>query len=330
MIVTPAQLNQRAELYHQLGSLLTAGIPVLKALETLQRNPPHRSFREPLAALQATLDKGATMSEGVQELGRWIPQFDRSLIHAGEQSGRLDVTFKLLASYYHERAQLVRRVISDLLYPVFVFHFAIVLFPFIDWFKNSDTGLFLLRIAGVLGPLYLGIFLLIFACQGGRGELWRSMIERVLHPIPVLGTARRNLALARLAAALEALINAGVPIFGAWDLAAAASGSPALMRTVAQWKPSFESGRTPAEMLSESPEFPEMFANLYTTGEASGQIDDSLKRLQVYYQEEGSRKLHTVATWTPKLVYFAVVAFVVHKIFSFYTGYFSQLNQVMQ
>ena len=44
--------------------------------------------------------------------------------------------------------------------------------------------------------------------QSKHGETWRATIEAILHPIPMLGTARHYLALARLATALEALIMA--------------------------------------------------------------------------------------------------------------------------
>jgi type II secretory pathway component PulF len=47
LTVTPGQLNQRAEFYHQLSQLTAAGIGLLQALGQLKRNPPARSYREP-------------------------------------------------------------------------------------------------------------------------------------------------------------------------------------------------------------------------------------------------------------------------------------------
>ena len=69
---------------------------------------------------------------------------------------------------------------------------------------------------------------LLFRLPGAARRKWRSRVENVLRRIPILGTARQDLALARLATALESLLNAGVPIVTAWELAATASGSPAL------------------------------------------------------------------------------------------------------
>jgi type II secretory pathway component PulF len=131
-------------------------------------------------------------------------------------------------------------------------------------------------------------------------------MESVLRPVPVLGSARHCLALARLAAALEALVSAGVMIVEAWEMAAAASGSPDLRSRVSGWRPLLMAGRTPAEVLQAEDRFPELFKNQYAAGEISGRLDDSLRRLHNYYQDEGSRKFQAVSRWIPIIIYLIV------------------------
>jgi type IV pilus assembly protein PilC len=331
-IVTPGQFTQRAEFYHQLAQLTSAGIGILSALEQIKRNPPARSFREPIQRLLDELAKGRTFAESLRHLGAWLPEFDIALIDAGERSGRLDICFRLLADYYNDRARIAKQVISQLIYPVGLIHFAAFIFLIVLPFAHSQFNASLLwlfvKAALVLAPLYLVTFFLIYATQSRHGEKWRARIESCIRPIPILGTARRFLALARLAAALEALISAGVNIVQAWDLAATASGSPALRRTVESWKPQIEAGRTPAEIIRDCHIFPEMFANLYASGEVSGKLDETLRRLYAHYQEEGARKLHAFAQWTPRLVYLLVAGVIAYKVVSFYLGYFQQINDV--
>jgi len=329
LIITPGQLERRAELYHQLGILIAAGMTIHQGLEQLKLHPPSRALQPAIARWLDHLADGCTVTEAVGRLGRWMPSFDLALVEAGERSGRLDACFKLLALYYQERARMARQVISDLLYPLFVFHFAIVLFPFVKLVQTGNFFMFVATILAVLVPLYGAVFFLIFACQGRHGEGWRAALERLLHPIPLLGTARRYLALARLAAALEALLNAGVGIIGAWELAATASGSPALRRVVQSWKVPLEQGSTPSELVSSADEFPDVFRNLYHTGEISGTLDETLKRLHNFYQEEGNRKMRLVAQWTPRLVYFLIVFYVGWRIICFYLAYFQGLNNIM-
>jgi type II secretory pathway component PulF len=329
LIITPHQLTRRAELYHQMAIMITAGLSVHKALEQLKHSPPSRALRQPISEWLDHLEQGHTVSQSLELMGKWIPSFDIALIDAGERSGRLDVCFRLLAKYYEERAQMARQMISDLLYPAFVFNFSIVLFPLVELFKTGNLLRFSLTVAFTLGPIYLGVFFIILACQGRHGEKWRSTIERIARPVPVLGTARRCLALARLSAALEGLLNAGVSILSAWDLAATASGSPSITRVVQSWKPALQEGSTPSEMVSNSSQFPELFANLYHTGEVSGQLDETLGRLHNLYQEEGSRKMRALSKWIPMFVYLGVVCYVAWKIISFYTGYFQQVNDAI-
>jgi len=326
LIFTPGQLSRRADFYHQLGQLTGAGLGLIQALGQLKSHPPDRSYRIPIGRLLEQIADGSTLSDALLSCGHWLPAFDLALIQAGEHSGRLEACFRLLADYYTDRARLARQVIGDLAYPAFLLHFAIFIFPFAAFFASGNWVVYLAQTVGVLIPLYVVVAVMIFAAQSRHGETWRACFESLLHPIPVLGVARRYLALARLAAALEALLSAGVTVIEAWELAARASGSPALRRAVLAWRPQVNGGQTPAEAVTASGKFPEIFASQYATGEISGQLDDTLGRLHAYYQEEGSRKLHAVSRWMPRAIYFCVVLMIAYRIIHFYMGYFNQVR----
>ncbi len=329
LILTPRQLAQRAELYHHLGQLTAAGIGLPQALELQHRSPPAHSLRRPLSLLLQSLAQGATFSEALRRLGRWIPAFDTALLHAGEQSGKLPNCFQLLAKYYQERTQLTRHAITDLAYPLFLLHFAVFIGPLPTLVLTGDFSAYLRQVLSFLLPLYAAVFLVLYAAQGRHGETWRAFMEVLGRFVPLLGSARRDLALARLAMALEALLNAGVLVIEAWDLAAAASGSPALRRAVQKWRPQVEAGQTPGEALSRSGAFPHLFVHTYNTGEMSGQLDDALNQLHTIYQEEAARKLRAFASWTPKIIYLVIMLMIAARIVSFWMDHFAQLQNVM-
>jgi type II secretory pathway component PulF len=332
LVFTPRHFAQRAEFYHQLAQLTAAGIGVLPALEQLQRNPPGGSFREPIQTLLLGLNEGLTLSGSMHQLDGWLPEFDIALLDAGERSGRLDACFRLLADHYNDQARITKQLIGQLLYPVGVIHLAAVVFLIVLPFARSQFHASLIMLVAkaalVLAPLYLATAGIVYATQSQHGQKWRALVESFLRRIPVLGTARRCLALARLAAALEALINAGVNIIQAWELAGNASGSPALQRVVASMKPEMDAGRTPAELLRERAVFPVPFANLYASGEISGKLDETLRRLHAHYQEEGSHKLQAFAQWLPRLIYGLVAALVAYNVIQFWTGYFNQISTI--
>jgi type IV pilus assembly protein PilC len=326
MIVTPGQLSQRAEFYYQLNQLTAAGLGLVAALQQLLRSPPGQSYRAPIQGTLDHISNGYSLSDSLARIPGWLPAFDLTVIEAGEKSGRLDACFRLLADHYADRARIARQMISDLIYPAFLLHLlvgvsSLVLF---FWFPR----LALLPVIG-LGLVYALTISLLYAAQNKHGEAWRAWVESVLHPIPVLGAARQYLALSRLSAALEALISAGVTIIEAWELAATACGSPALRRTVLGWKLKLNAGQTPAETLATSSRFPAMFTNQYRTGEVSGKLDETLRRLHEYYENEGSRKLHAVARWVPILIYLLILiaggAFVIW----FWLRYYGQVSQIL-
>lgn len=332
MLVTPGHFAQRAEFYHQLAQLTAAGIGVVPALEQIQRSPPSGAFREPLQRCLAELAQGRSIADSLRA-GAWLPEFDLALIEAGERSGRIDSCFRLLADYYNERAALAKQLIVQLIYPAFLIHFAVLIFLIVLPFAASQfhaSPLWLcLRAALLLSPLYLGAALVIYAGQSRRRETWRAFLEKLLRPVPLLGPGRHALALSRLALALEALLSAGVNIVEAWNLAAAASGSPALRRAVATWKTPLAAGRTPAELVRETRLFPDVFANLYHSSEISGRQEETLRRLHTFYREEGAHKLQLLAQWLPRAIYFLVVLFIAWKIIQFWAGYFNQINNAM-
>jgi type II secretory pathway component PulF len=191
---------------------------------------------------------------------------------------------------------------------------------------HGDITSFVMQKGIFFGYLYGAILLLAYLCRSNHGEVWRYWLERLSNGIPLLGKARRNLALGRVAAALEAELNAGVNIIHAWELAGAASGSPGLRRTIDEWRPRIEAGAPPSEAVLKSGMFPELFANLYLSGEMTGQLDDTLKRLHHHYQEEGSRQSRAFTQWTVRLVFLGIMAGIGYEIIKFWAGYASQFN----
>ena len=333
-IVTPTQLNRRAELYYQLGSMISAGVPLVKSLEMVSTNPSIHVSRKMIFGLIQCLQAGMTFDQSMTKVQGWMPEFDIALLAAGEKSGRLDASFKLLSVYYSSRAKIIRDTIAGLLMTMITLHVFLLVFPigllvaFAQGIATGNYSLcapFIVEKCLVFGILYGSVFLLLYVCQGKHGEHWRSIIESFSQSIPLLRTARKYLVLSRLAASLEALISAGVSIITGWELATAASGSPSLRRQVSRWKLRLESGSTPGELVNQTSYFPEMFANLYATGEHSGKLDETLDRLQAYYQEEGFRMLRLFTRVMNGTIYGAIVLMVAFNVIRFWLNYYGNM-----
>jgi type II secretory pathway component PulF len=332
-MTTPGRLKQQGSFYHQLASMTRAGVPIVQALETARRSPPNRALGRVAARVTELIAQGSSFTEAMRSFGRELPEFDVALLEAGETSGRLAECFQLLGDFYTERGRLASQVISALMYPAFLFHFALLIFPVtllteLVWKGNASA--YVVNKVQILLPTYALIWFFVWSMQARRGRAWRNMVEGLLNAIPLISSTRRDLALARLCAAMEALINAGVTIIEGWDIAARASGSYAIQRAVAEAKPRLLQGETPAEAISQQRVYPELFKGSYRTGEISGQLDDTLRRLYRHYMESATQGLERITTWAPKLVYIGVMLAIAFQIIKFWSGYFDQINKVMQ
>lgn len=338
MIFTPGQLNRRAELYHQLGSMITAGVPLVQALQMAADKRSLSASRKNISILVQHLKNGLSFSDSLVRVPGWIPEFDYALLSAGEQSGKLDSTFKTLAGLYATRATILRDTIAGLILPAVNLSVFLLIFP-LRLLVNAAMGIinnnysqcipFILEKVAVYGIFIGAITLSIFLSQGKRGEGWRSFLESLSGLVPLLGTARKHLFIARLSSALEAMVSSGVSIVKAWPMAAAASGSAQLKRHVSGWATHLEEGHTPSELVNDNPYFPEMYKSEYYTGEISGKLDDSLRRMQAYYQEEGFRDMRMFTRVFSGTVYGIIALLIAYNVITFYIHYFGEaLNGV--
>jgi len=333
LIVTPGALFRRSDFYLQLAGMLTAGVPIIQAFEMLRKNRSSRAYRQPLDTIITRLQQGFTLNEALEGTGHWLPRFDLALLAAGEQSGRLDSCLKMLGNYYQQMASLTREVMMGMLYPFFLLNFALLVFPtryLTGVFLNNGIEILIRQKIITFGIFYGVILLLLLLCNAKFGSRWREILAAIANAIPLLGKARKNLALARFSASLEALLSAGVPVIESWQLAGEACGSARIRRSVEWAVPRIQAGATPAEVVQQLPVFPEVFTSLYSSGEISGQLDGTLARLHLMFQENARVKFQAFREWTPRVVFLAIAIVIGYNVVTFYLGYFDTLNKVMQ
>ena len=264
----------------------------------------------------------------------WLPEFDTAMLSAGEQSGKLEFSFKSLGEYYATRAKSFAKSSRTVAVATLNLHVFLLVFPlshligFAMGLLNNDYSLcipFIVQKIKFYGILWGSIIFFIFACQGKHGERWRAFLEYLNQAVPLLRTALKYLVLFRFTTALDALLNSGISIIKGLPMAAAASASPHLKQSIATWPPKLETGTTPAELVRQEYYFPEMFVNLYHTGEISGNLDDSIKRLKTYYYDEGIRLLRMFMRIFSRGLYLLIALMIAYNVIGFYKGYFSPI-----
>ena len=113
----------------QLSSLLTARLPLEKALNAVVEQAESARVRERFAAVRSDVVSGQTLTAAMAKFPRDFPDTYRALISAGEQSGDLAQVMSRLAAYVENRTQLVSKVKMAFTYPIIVAVVAVLAVP---------------------------------------------------------------------------------------------------------------------------------------------------------------------------------------------------------
>jgi type IV pilus assembly protein PilC len=322
--------RDKSRLYHDLGELMKSGMTLSRAVERLvlhTRGAP----RSVLQGVARGVAQGKTLAESLQDQ-RGINDLDVALFTASERAGKLDRGFELAAQYYTALAEARDRILRKSAYPLFVLHFAVVVFG-ITRLVGPSGGLDKVVGGMITGFIVLWAVLLggIFLIRAIRKQGASSVaVDRSLGLIPLIGGMRRDLALSRLTAAYDMQLEAGVNVLGALEASGKASASAAYRDATARAVVDVRSGEPVSTALTATRAFPERFLRAFMVGEESGRLDHELRALSEEYRVGGLRKLESLSEWVPRLIFIAVAVIIGWRAISFYVGYFESVQQLLK
>lgn len=300
-------LAARAQLFAHLAAMEAAGVPVERALLSLQVPVPARAA---LTRLQQQLAGGSDMASAGWRTG-FFTALDCALVRAAQASGSLAAIYQRLAERYTHRARQLSALRSRLWLPAGVLVLALLIQPLPGLMGGqlSVAG----YLWGVLWPL-----LLLAALYGVGGWFYRrreyasartaSPLDNVLAALPIFGPALLRRSLRDFFDALGLMLEAGMPMLEALPKACAVIRHAPLRQRFSRVQSAIEGGQTLASALALL-DFPgqRLALGLIRSGEASGTLPASL----LNYASVESQKLDSlseqVATWLPRLLYVAVM-----------------------
>jgi len=286
----------------QLSTLLSSGVTLMEALSSISEENKG-SWQNMLVDIKERVAGGSSLSKAIEGYDRIFPDFYVNMIAAGEASGNLDKVLSRLADYLEAQSSLKSKVRTSMVYPVFMICVAFAVLSFLFTFVIpkitrifEDTGSALPFITVVLIAVsnffqnywWLLIGLLLGGVFGMKRlkEKNRLLLDRLMVRLP--GNIAQSLYYGRFARTLSFLLEGGLPVLRALELAARSVGNTLIEMRIA------EAGKAVAEgaRLSASLEgFPPVLLQLISTGERSGQLVEILKNAADSYEEEFSRRM---------------------------------------
>ncbi len=113
-------LREKVAFARNLGAMISAGLPLARALEVLTRQSGNKSFRQTLTSLGDEVRKGKAFSAALRMFPRVFPPLFPAVVAAGEESGSLAQSFSSLAEQLERVYALGRKLRGALIYPLII------------------------------------------------------------------------------------------------------------------------------------------------------------------------------------------------------------------
>jgi type IV pilus assembly protein PilC len=313
----------------QLSTMLSAGIPMLEALEILADQAETPGFSFCLNKVVDDIRSGADLSKALEPHSKVFSDIYVSMIRAGEVSGQLDVILTRLAEYLEAAAHLRQEIKSAMTYPVvslfLVFGIAgflmIGIVPsFKPVFESLEVDLpgltvAIMSTAEVMQAywyMFIGLLVAAFIAfkiwkKTPRGAyLWDAFILRV----PVFGSLFKKVALSRFSRTFSTLVKSGVPILAAMEIVGETVGNRVITKIVEEARNSVKQGETLSEPFSHHTVFPPMVTKMIGIGERSGALDALLEKISEFYDQQVEAEVKGLTSLIEPIM-IAIMGFVV-------------------
>lgn len=299
----------------QLSGLLSAGLPLERALTALTDEAEDDMQRNVVAALRAEVNAGASFAKSLAQHPREFSDIYRAVVGAGEASGQLSVVLEKLADDLEEAQALKAKLLGASLYPAIVTVVALAIVIFLVTYvvpqvagvfagsKRALPWLTQLMLAVSAGVRSYGWILLGLMLATGAGVLYLRTLESVRIQmdaawlrLPVLGRLARGLNAARFASTLGMLAAAGVPILKALQAAAETLNNRAMRADAMDALVLVREGAPLASAMAQKKNFPGLIAMFARLGEQTGQLPQMLQRAAKQLAGEVQRRALALAT----------------------------------
>ena len=289
----------------QFSVMIDAGLPLVQCLQILGEQQEHKTFQRILLQLREDGESGSSLANAMKKHPQAFDDLFVNMVAAGEAGGILDTILQRLATYIEKNARLKAQVKSAMIYPIAVISIAGLVVYVILWKVIPVFGALFLSLGADL-PLptrivvamskFVGRFWwLIIGIIVGLGfalrryyatEQGKLVIDGLLLKAPILGSVLRKIAVARFCRTLGTLLSAGVPVLESLDITARTSGNAVLERAILEVRKQVEEGKSLAEPLKSTNQFPSMVVQMISVGEATGAMDTMLNKIAEFYEDE--------------------------------------------
>ncbi|MBB1323237.1 type II secretion system F family protein [Shewanella sp. SR43-8] len=331
----------------QMYSLTRSGIPILRAIAGLSETTHSDRMKTALDDISVQLTSGRPLSSAMNLHPDIFDSLFVSMIHVGENTGKLEDAFIQLSGYIEREQETRRRIKAAMRYPMFVLIaitiamiiLNIMVIPkFADMFSRFGAELpwatkILIGTSNLFVNFWPHMIVLLIAVvvairywhHSEKGEkqwdLWK------LH-IPVVGSIIERSTLSRYCRCFSMMLSAGVPMTQALSLVADAVDNAYMHDKIVSMRHGIESGESMLRVSNSSQLFTPLVLQMVAVGEETGQIDQLLNDAADFYEGEVDYDLKNLTAKLEPILIAFVAGIVLILALGIYLPMWDMLNVV--
>jgi type IV pilus assembly protein PilC len=303
----PVRTKELAVFTRQLGTLLKAGMPLLRGLEVLGRQEKNPRFRGVIESIAESIKSGDALSGAMTRHPRIFGQLYVNMIKAGEAGGTLDTVLDRLARFQEKSLHLRGKLTAAMVYPVIVLGVAVAILCgllvfvvpkfqqiFADLLKGAPLPP-LTRAVITISDLVRHNVLIALGVVIAAGLTFRyfrrtplgaRVVDTLLVKLPLFGDLVLKAVIARFGRTLGTLLSSGLPILPALLITRDTCGNARVAGAIMEVHDRVKEGSPVARPLEATAVFPPMVTSMIEVGEHSGQLPEMLNKVADIYEDE--------------------------------------------
>jgi len=301
----------------QMYSLTKAGIPLTRAIMGLVETTTSQVLKEALEAIHLDLNAGNNLATAFAKHEHIFAPLYVSLIHVGENTGRLEESFQQIAAYLELEEKTRQRIKSATRYPMFVSIAIVAAVVIINIFVMPQfTKVFESFGAGELPaptrflmassqffidywPYLLfgsitGIYAFKRYIKTAVGKLWWDEYKL---KFPIIGDVIYRALLARFSRTFSMMSRSGVPLIGALNIIAEVVDNDWVSNHVRTMRDGVEKGESIKLVATRTEMFSPLVLQMIAVGEETGQLDVMLEQVAEFYEDQVDYDLKKLADY---------------------------------
>ncbi len=313
---TGISLRDKIIFTRNLSGMLQAGLPLYRALTVQVKQSNNKSFQKVLEVLIETLNKGGTLSDGMEKYPKVFSKIFTAMVRAGEESGTLSKTLSEIGGNLQKSYDLNKKIKSAMTYPSIIMTAIIIIgilmlvyvvpsltqtFSSIGAELPSSTK-FIIWLSDTVKNHTLLFFVLIFGSVGGIVILSKipktqKYFDTFILYLPVIGTLVKEVNTARTTRTLSSLLASGVPMSRALFITKEVLQNFNFQKVVSDSILAIEKGRPLSEIFKANTKlYPVMVGEMMEVGEETGNLSVMLIEISNFYETEVDTKTKDLST----------------------------------